>query len=343
MDRVGIPVYASVRPDSQSLAVDSGKGFDPIQAKCSAAMEALERYYCDEADLVQWEGYPIPNCVTDFPLTAGAHFNPAYQHIWTEATVWTGREAGAKTAVPYYCVKLYSNKIPLYQMCFQNGTNGLAAGNDIEEAICSGLFEVIERDGVSLYMYGNEPRLVDHDSIEYPDCIEMLEMCENAGVAVFVYDVTSDIGVPVFACIMVDRQMPQIGMYKGYGAHLDSHIAMRRAICEAAQSRAVFISGARDDLIQSTQKFIKQIGASRDWEKYMSGEKRHNHLPSCQELSDHDTITYVEEMLKRQNCGRVLVVEILERPNLALVKVLVSHLCGYWNRYLEPGPRVKHA
>jgi ribosomal protein S12 methylthiotransferase accessory factor len=248
---------------------------------------------------------------------------------------WTN---GQQALVPYYCVKLYKKKIPLYQMCFQNGTNGLAVGNDVEEAICSGLFEVIERDGVSLYMYGNEPKLINHDSIEYPDCAEMLEMCENAGVAAFVYDVTSNIGVPVFACIMVDRQL-NIGNYKGFGAHLDSHIAMRRAICEAAQSRAVFISGARDDLIQSTQRFIKQIGASKDWEKLMSGEKTHNHVPSCKELSSADSILYVEELLKEQECGRVLVIELLNRPHLAAVKVLVSGLEGYWNRHLERGRR----
>ena len=48
MDRIGIPVYAAIRPDSKSLAVDSGKGITREQAKCSAVMEAIERWAQDE-------------------------------------------------------------------------------------------------------------------------------------------------------------------------------------------------------------------------------------------------------------------------------------------------------
>jgi ribosomal protein S12 methylthiotransferase accessory factor len=335
MDRLGIPVYASIRPDSQSLAVDSGKGYEPEQAKCSAAMESLERWACDEAKLIEWEGYAVGNCVTDFPLTKGAHFNPTYPHLWTEAKAWTIRES---VSVPLYTVKIYKEKIPLYRMCWQGTTNGLAAGNDIEEAICAGLYERIERDAVSLYMNGADSRIINNDSIEHEDCREMLEMCDNAGVGARVYEATSDIGVPVFGCIMVDRQI-NIGLYKGFGCHLDSHVAMRRAICEAAQSRAVFISGARDDMTHSKQQELRVHGASRNWDELLSTEPMYDYVPSCQELSNHDTIVCVEEMLKRQECGRVLVVQMLERPSLAVVRVLVPKLEGYWTTHLEIGRR----
>lgn len=338
MDRIGIPVYASVRPDSQSLAVDSGKGFEPEQAKCSAAMESLERYWCDEAKLVEWEGYVIPNSVTDFPLARGAHFNPVYQHIWTEAKVWTSRDFGAARAVPYYFVKIYDKELPLYQMCWQSGTNGLASGNDMEEAICSGLYELIERDAVSIYMYGDSPKRIDLDSIEHEDCREMLDMCENTGIGVYVYDVTSNIDIPVFVCIMVDEQI-QVGMYKGCGAHLDSHIAIRRAICEAAQSRAVFIAGARDDMAMTKQKTMRSMGTAMDWNASLSSEETTNYVSRCQELSNKDAIIYVEDILRKQKCGRVLVVEMCDKPNLAVVRVMVSGLEGYWNAHLERGRR----
>jgi ribosomal protein S12 methylthiotransferase accessory factor len=44
LDRVGIPVYASIRPGAAvgSLCVNAGKGFRPIEAQVGAYMEAIE-------------------------------------------------------------------------------------------------------------------------------------------------------------------------------------------------------------------------------------------------------------------------------------------------------------
>jgi len=39
-----------------------------------------------------------------------------------------------------------------------------------------------------------------------------------------------------------------VGIYKGYGCHLDPQIAMIRAVTEAVQARTIFVAGARDDL-----------------------------------------------------------------------------------------------
>jgi len=44
LDRVGIPVYASIRPSARpgSLCVNAGKGLHPIEAQVGAYMEAIE-------------------------------------------------------------------------------------------------------------------------------------------------------------------------------------------------------------------------------------------------------------------------------------------------------------
>ena len=41
LDRVGIPVFASIRPDSAFLCVNAGKGITRIEAEVSALMESL--------------------------------------------------------------------------------------------------------------------------------------------------------------------------------------------------------------------------------------------------------------------------------------------------------------
>ena len=44
LDRVGVPVYVSIRPGAQpgSLCVNAGKGMHPLEAQVGAYMEAIE-------------------------------------------------------------------------------------------------------------------------------------------------------------------------------------------------------------------------------------------------------------------------------------------------------------
>jgi ribosomal protein S12 methylthiotransferase accessory factor len=44
LDRIGIPVFASIRPDALkgSLCVNAGKGLRSVEAKIGAYMEAIE-------------------------------------------------------------------------------------------------------------------------------------------------------------------------------------------------------------------------------------------------------------------------------------------------------------
>ena len=48
---------------------------------------------------------------------------------------------------------------------------------------------------------------------------------------------------------------PTIGLYHGYGTHLDPQVAVIRAICEAAQGRLVYIAGSRDDAFGHHRRF----------------------------------------------------------------------------------------
>jgi YcaO-like protein with predicted kinase domain len=80
----------------------------------------------------------------------------------------------------------------------------------------------------------------------------VLRILRNKGIAVSIADISSDIGVPVFTCTLIDdpnsvhwRAIPKIA---GHGAHLQPHIAISRALHEAIQSRVTVIGGSRDDL-----------------------------------------------------------------------------------------------
>src|SRR5205823_9306186 len=48
LDRIGIPVAIAVRPNSRSVSVSQGKGYDLPQAMASALMEACEGFHAEE-------------------------------------------------------------------------------------------------------------------------------------------------------------------------------------------------------------------------------------------------------------------------------------------------------
>jgi ribosomal protein S12 methylthiotransferase accessory factor len=70
----------------------------------------------------------------------------------------------------------------------------------------------------------------------------------NAGLDVAAWDITSDLRIPAFLCLVRDpgERDGHIGI--GSGASPGSGDALLRALVEAAQTRLTYISGSRDDL-----------------------------------------------------------------------------------------------
>ena len=50
-DTIGIPVVMVTRPNSRSISVSQGKGFDVPSAKASGVMESIESYHAERIDL----------------------------------------------------------------------------------------------------------------------------------------------------------------------------------------------------------------------------------------------------------------------------------------------------
>ena len=137
---------------------------------------------------------------------------------------------------------------------FQATTNGLAAGNVPVEAQLHALYEAIERDAIARWRTAGGPgaaivRPLALETVADVELEALLERIAVAGIAVAAWDVTSDIGVPVFVALLVPRGGGPLGAEAelGSGAHLDPGVALSRALTEAAQTRLARIAGARDD------------------------------------------------------------------------------------------------
>ncbi|MEL7115024.1 MAG: YcaO-like family protein, partial [Pseudomonadota bacterium] len=148
--------------------------------------------------------------------------------------------------------------VPLQCASLQRGSNGLASGNTIGEAIYHALCEVIERDCIADFER-RTPRsraraVQSSDDLRAYGAGALMDKIGEAEMILRVWDITNDLGVPAFRALLYDVGTQGPGKYVhppkvGYGCHLDPKVAVSRAITEAAQSRLVAISGARDDLV----------------------------------------------------------------------------------------------
>lgn len=265
LDTIGLPVAVAIRPASGTLAVEGGKGVSFEAAMTSAAMEAIERYVAEVEKLdavhatVDVVADRLPVAADAFALFRHASVSPERRYAWAAMRdLVDDREC----LVPADLVGLPTGepRTPLSHP-WAAGSNGLASGNNAAEAVCAALYEVIERDATSCWQVahraGGPVLVVDPATIEGPVLRGVLDLLEAAGAEARIVWCPTDIGVPTFLAYVVDRT-PNVGVYKGYGSHLDPEVAMIRAVTEAVQSRTIFVAGARDDLLRPTYEAMKR-------------------------------------------------------------------------------------
>jgi ribosomal protein S12 methylthiotransferase accessory factor len=256
LDRIGIPVAVAVRPNSRSVSVSQGKGLDLPQAMASALMEACEGYHAEEVGPIRRAAYRdlarSAAVVDPAALCAGTrNFDARAVIDWVEGYDLLRAEP---CWVPAEIVHT-DYTLPQPDGYFLAGSNGLASGNHLTEAINAALYELVERDAVALWiaqpLRGRASCSLDLASVDDPDCRALLARYEAAEIAVRLWNVTTDIGIAAFLCEIRDRspgdpQRPT--RFHGSGCHADRAVALARALTEAAQTRLTYIAGIRDDL-----------------------------------------------------------------------------------------------
>jgi YcaO-like protein with predicted kinase domain len=272
LDRIGISVTVAVRPNSRSFSVSQGKGLGLSQALASAMMEAIELFHGEdltertvaasfqELSAKSCVVSPASLCSTGVPLPHQASIG------WIEGYDLLGREP---CWVPWEVVHTdYTFPTSHSGEHFLSGTNGLAAGNHLVEAISSAICELVERDAVALWhaqgMRERSRCRLDVASIDDEDCRTLLDLYEAARIAPRLWNVTSDAGIAAFICDIpaaTDDPFGGLRRFRGTGCHPDRGIALARAMTEAAQIRLTYIAGIRDDLSDYTESAKEKLGA----------------------------------------------------------------------------------
>ncbi len=254
-DRVGVPVHMAVKPQGRSLSSGSGKGLTTDASWVSAVMEACEQAVWEGLDLDSVEASQYSMRSHGHRTVDGAQCAQMKRSFWTPATpvLWTqGIDivGGGTCFVPTSLVDI--SPIPARSLRpFVSGSNGLASGAHVLEAMLSGLLEVIERDGLTLYSHVR-PRPMS-DGIPLLHQVEpwLADCLLRAGLDLRIIDATSELGVPTIVAYVYDTPGGRTGVFKGAGAGLSTSTALVRAVTEALQARCVIVAGARDDIFES--------------------------------------------------------------------------------------------
>ena len=342
LDTLGLPVVAVYRPNARSIVVSQGKGLDLWAAKASGLMEAIEGFHAEHAELPLRlasarelaRAHELVD-VARLPRVAMGSFHLDRSILWCEArALGTDRPLW----VPYELVHTnFSLPLPAGSGFFTMSSNGLASGNHVLEAVSHGLCEVIERDALALWDAsggsGSALGRVALDSIDDRTCERVVAAIRAAGLAIGIWDITSDIGIATFACVLVDRGPNQVGQVytsHGSGCHPSRSVALLRALTEAAQTRLTFIAGTRDDADRAfferarDPARIERLRAELD----APGEGRGFHAVPTRELDDvEDDVRWQRERLAAAGLDQVATVELTQpQIGIPVVRVIVPGL-----------------
>ena len=357
LDRVGIPVYTSFRPMSRSISVSQGKGFETDAAKVSAIMESVETYHAETitqplkyASIKQLiDNFTLVD-INKLALNSKHAINKDQPLFWIEGkNLFNNRPCW----LPFEMVSTdYTIPGLNGSGLFAANTNGLASGNTLNEAICHAIFEIVERDAEALWNQQAVNQQIasglNLQSINDANCLWLIEKFENANIEIKIWDITSDVGLPSYICLAIGDESDWADPEFGAGCHAAKEIALSRAITEAAQARATYIAGSRDDVGLSEYKNVRrQRRRIQGLNQFQKHQPRQNFATTASfdnELIEDDLELCLRQ-LKAVGIEEVVAVD-LSKPEfgLAVAKVVIPGLegaYGHWHSSYLPGPRAK--
>jgi len=246
--------YRGVSADilgNNAFRTHAGKGMTPAQNRNSAAFESIERY-CAKYAMFDPYRKEVRGSYDELKDTAvhPSRFQMTLSHYSDMAEIpWVKSWSLTKKRM---CLlpRDFVSYIPI-------GSNGLASGNCMEEAILHALFELIERD-IYMIMDLNEFVMPDLDvtGLTNPRILGLLKRLDSS-VSYRIKYIRNDFGIPAFGMYMSGPAGKKQGHAHVVCSHLDKEIALSRTITEAIQTFPKFARGSRW-LGKNTGHYTKQ-------------------------------------------------------------------------------------
>lgn len=315
--RLNIPVYFSVCGPEARAAIGNykqmGKGATPEQSQASAVMELGERfslfsYYRNQENY----RYSPQNALKD-PSMSFDHIAQSVDDTSEDLDILSElfAELPLNWSWAHNMTSGETMMVPFNWFWTINEFNGSSAGNCIEEALCQGISEVVERHVCSVISRDEvkTPR-IDIESIQDPVAQELIGKFHAAGVELCLSDFTLDMGIPSIGALAWDPGTfpAKSEIVWTAGTTPSAAKALCRALTEVAQLAGDFNSGG--NYVASGLPKFQQLEAAR----YVTHPGRTVALGDLPEIGDNNIKIEVE------NC-----IGALARRNMDVFVVDVRH------------------
>ena len=241
-----IPAYTCVQTNKQiegpmGGARSWGKGFTDEQAKASALMELIERrtgnQYCANKNNAQEESKTVFkswDAIEDDKISMDSIISYTTMKENNEEIKKTISRKNMTYTKFYSLTEKKWKFFPFGWHLYFNGTNGLAAGNTLEETILGGLYEVIERHNTAKSLHKPTKRIDIEQVKNTSDVLKrLLDQFENLDINL--YSMGEDIAISTVYCVFMDKNEKGVFRYNhGRGTSGCFEIAAIRAITEAS-------------------------------------------------------------------------------------------------------------
>jgi ribosomal protein S12 methylthiotransferase accessory factor len=165
-----------------------------------------------------------------------------------------------------------------------------------------------------------------------------------------VWDITSDIGLPTFACLIAPAENCEIwhsSVAMGYGCHPARDVALLRALTEAAQVRLTIISGVRDDVTDECYAQLLNTNVITAVQQRLGmsmGRRKMSDIPNWETDTFEEDVEIELQCLKQVGVEHVLAID-LSKPEFGIpvVKVIIPGLESSLRQGSLVGPRGKAA
>jgi NADPH-dependent glutamate synthase beta subunit-like oxidoreductase/ribosomal protein S12 methylthiotransferase accessory factor YcaO len=259
-------------PDFRSM----GKGVDSVLSKAGALAEAAE--WLSSIETHEMSGY-VESHQDD--LESRIKIEDLVSHVSTATPAVLDRIKGLHCTQHwvdgYSLIDGRTQKVPIQFIRRICASNGLAAGNCLEEAIVHATNEVFERRAhITVLKQRLVVPTIDLTTIEHPIIRSQIEFVQSKGISVTLKDLSFGGQLPCVGAYFEDPSIPvdyQFHHFFKVGASSDREQALIRTFTEYAQGRRAdeFIDGTYEEQERVLQHDFRSLKCmSEDDENYLS-------------------------------------------------------------------------
>ena len=359
-DKFDIHVWVASHPLSRRIATleslkqhsqfhSTGRGSCPEEARTLAVFEAAERLsgvWRPELNTIRGSFEELREAAIDPDVLQLFHerqyrvrtgWNASHHPVLhvpeafdkTKNMSWVAAEdllGGERRYVPaayaYYDVDDEGSRY-----CVAN-SNGCAAGSTRNQAILNGVYEIVERDAVSLWWYNRSRRPgIDLTSQDDENVQRVLALHRSLHRECWVLDLTTDLGIPVFVAISRTRDEDQPHWLIGFGCDMDVNRALRKSLSEMNQMLPLLLNHLPIPPLWTTSSDAEEQHISYIYPSEM------NFLPSCVNSKATDaTLETLSKKLKKQDFSAYVVDQTDVEIGVDVVRVIIPGMYHFWRR-----------